>query len=79
MKRFLTLGIRVVLCLAAGVASTAKDKIVSAPPHCLELDRFYKPCPPSKYGGYDCKVHISIKPLPGCVEFDHQRILQVSK
>lgn len=32
MKRFLTLGIRVALCLAAGVAGTAKDKIVIVPP-----------------------------------------------
>lgn len=78
MKPFLTLGILASLCLGT-LAGTAKEKIVLAPPHCLDLDRFYKPCPASRHGGFDCKVHISVKPLPECAEYDHQRFLQVPR
>lgn len=78
MKRFLTLGIRVVLCLA--LVAEARDRVIMVPPHCVEVDDFQKPCKAAKYGGYDCEhVHIRIKALPECTAFDHQRILQVPK
>jgi hypothetical protein len=78
VKRFLTSGIRVALCLAA-LASPAKNKIVIVPPHCVEVDRFYKPCHPAKYGGYDCQVHISVKHDPDCQQYDHRELLQVPR
>jgi hypothetical protein len=78
MKSFLTLGILAALCLGA-LAGTAKEKIIETPPHCVTVDEFYKPCTASKHGGYDCKVHISVKPLPECSEYDHQRFLQVPR
>ncbi len=76
MKRFLTLGIRAVVCVA--LAAEAKEHVILVPGHCLEADNFSKPCPASKYGGYDCnKVHVSVRPLPECAQYDHQRVLRV--
>jgi hypothetical protein len=66
-----------VLMLMGGMS--AKDAIVYVPGHCVLVDQFYNNCPASRYGGYDCKVHIIVRPLPECAEFDHQRFLQVSK
>ena len=78
MKRFLTLGIRVAMCLA--LVAEARDRVTLVPPHCVILDDFPKPCPASKRGGYDCpSAHITIKMDPDCQQYDHQRFLQVPK
>lgn len=65
--------------LALPCAVDARDKIIMVPKNCVVVDQFYKPCPQSLHGGYDCQIHISIKSDPDCQQYDHQRFLQVPK
>lgn len=63
--------------MAATGASEKKPVIISVPPVCIDVDRFYGPCPPSKYGGNDCKVHVKVKPNPDCNQYNTQQAIHV--
>jgi hypothetical protein len=70
------------------LAGTAREKIIFVPPHCVEVTRFDKPCVHAKRQkdatvdpeDISCPlVHIRIKPLPECSEFNQAAIFQVPK
>lgn len=66
------------LLVNGSAAVKPKSEIHFVPPHCVEVVRFEKPCPAEEHGGYRCdKVHIKIKLLPECREFDRQNFLQI--
>lgn len=53
--------------------------VVTMPPECASIDKFYEPCRPAKDGvGYDCHVHMKVKPQRECNQYNTQDILQVN-
>jgi hypothetical protein len=68
------------LFVNGSAAVKQKSEIHFVPPHCVEVDRFGKACPAAKNGGYDCdRVHIKIKLLPECREFDQQNFVEIPR
>jgi hypothetical protein len=68
------------LAMDGSAAVKQQSQVHFVPPHCIEVDGFGKPCRAAKYGGYNCeKVHIRIKPLPECREFDRQHFLEIPR
>ena len=63
--------------LATTGAAEKKPLVMSVPPVCVDVDRFYGSCQPSQYGGYDCKVHMKIKPSPECNQYNTQNAIHV--
>lgn len=68
------------LGMGGSAAVKQKPAVHFVPPHCVEVDSFGKPCRVAKSGGYDCdRVHIKIKLLPECREFDQQNFLEIPR
>lgn len=52
---------------------------MTVPPPCVVVDHFYGTCETHKGGGNDCRVHMHVKPTPGCNQYNTENILQVPK
>lgn len=56
----------------------AGQHVVEMPPHCSVVDKFYKPCPPARGGGFDCHVHVRVKASHECNQYNTRDLLHVT-
>jgi hypothetical protein len=67
--------------LALTIALTATmgaGKVLFVPAHCVNVDKFYGVCKPSQYEGFDCHVHMKVKPDRDCNMYNTRDVLQVN-
>lgn len=75
--------ILVIVTALTGCAVRTKKKaplpITYVPGHCVVADEFTQPCPEAvKREGWTCpNVHIKIKPVPECNQYNVQNVLVV--
>lgn len=79
-KKLLVVMAALWLCgCSAAVKHKPKQAVMTVPPPCVVVDHFYGTCETHKGGGNDCRVHMHVKPTPGCNQYNTENILQVPK
>lgn len=67
------------LALVLLVSSHKKPTVMSVPPACIDVDKFLAPCPKSKGIGWECRVHVIVKPDPACNVYNTDYVISVPK